>query len=1449
MGPSCQYVNHAAEGTASLSSGTPSKVNDGRDDICTYTNYEREHTVGVSFTDKRWITEMQITTQRTQYAGTIENVVVEGEVGGHQTVCSSPYSSNDGLVFNIVCDRPILATTITATLTLTTSSYVYVCEVRLNGGINIAVKKPTNQTSNYSESWRAYSSDLAVDGNTQSTFEGNSCAHTSAECDTDYRVHWTLNLEASYVPLMIRIYNRTPKSTFTRLLSGFSLQVVSSGSTIWENIYTDTSADPGEIIRLVSSSFNFIHLLRVTTPKCQTLALCEVQMFTVCPDFRYGFDCSLSCRCKDQAEVCEKMTGSCSSGCPAGFTGRACTEECQSGFYGDNCQQECIQCLDKKCGKADGQCTEGCAAGWVPSGQPWCTEECPNGSFGLNCASRCRCLNSSETCDKISGHCQTGCAAGFTGSGCQTQCSQGWFGVNCQESCGTNCKNNVCDGETGVCTDGCEAGYTGDKCGEQCREDFYGENCSEKCSENCTPRSAGRACRLRSGTCRSGCQPGWTSSYCNTKCRPGWYGSGCYSRCSYSCLNSSCHHVNGSCTFGCVAGRQGDTCQDDCALGFYGESCKFPCSVGCRDKQRCYSRTGNCENGCGPGWLGDKCTEKCPNGTFGDRCSSRCNSNCNSGVCNNVNGECSQGCVPGFMGSQCNDECSNGTYGPGCREECSEGCLDGICGGSDGKCQCYDGWRGDRCHLDCEPGFYGSACAVSCSPNCAGSVCGRSTGLCSSCQSGWTGETCQQAEGMGIPAIAGIAVAALLIILLAVIIAVVLVRRKSGRKEEQGVRDDNTPAATSHSVKMITINKSSNATTSKKEGSSQISLLGTATENNVDGAGEVYYNIASTSRSATAVSLVDFPEYVRKWRSQKQHLFDEFQKLPKDLINDHSIAFAAHNIKKNRYKNICAFDHSRVVLQTDPQDPGVGDYINACYIDTPKKKKAFIAAQGPNEPILNDFVRMLWEHDVTRVVMLTNLFEEGKQKCNQYWPDKGDQMFGKVSVSIRDTQQHADYTIRKFALKKDGCKARSVTQYHYTAWPDKGVPRSPWSLLDFRDKVMNFRTASDSPVVVHCSAGIGRTGTFIALQYLKEEAELSALQDVYTCVWNLRHQRVNMVQTKNQYVFIHEAALVSLILTKSVFTVNEFRQKYDSLVNDQQRLQKEFQTLQGYPVCDTEGEYNRALNNSEKNRCDTILAGDSSRAILMPRAEYDDMGGTYINAVFLPGFEKTKKFLQTQTPLTNTVFDFWRMVSDYLVTRIIMLDDYTANDEDAAVYWPDVHTPLELGPFQLKCLNTSQNSEIVFRQLELKEDDYVTKIAHYTVKFWPEGGLPSTDSLLQLMQMSGVTTNQKETPIIVHCRSGAQRSGLFCAVATMLERAQVDLTVAVPVVVGNNKAIRKHNITDVSQYTLCYKILAEHVASEAVYSNNGVDDSADVVDEEGDANVYSNIEEAIYSNQ
>uniref|UniRef100_A0A2C9LN21 Uncharacterized protein n=1 Tax=Biomphalaria glabrata TaxID=6526 RepID=A0A2C9LN21_BIOGL len=171
----------------------------------------------------------------------------------------------------------------------------------------------------------------------------------------------------------------------------------------------------------------------------------------------------------------------------------------------------------------------------------------------------------------------------------------------------------------------------------------------------------------------------------------------------------------------------------------------------------------------------------------------------------------------------------------------------------------------------------------------------------------------------------------------------------------------------------------------------------------------------------------------------------------------------------------------------------------------------FIAAQGPFGAVVNDFVRMLWEQKVEKVVMLTNLIEEGKPKCDKYWPDSGNTAFGEITVKLKDTQILADYVIRKIELEKSDAPTQSLTHYHFTSWPDQGVPVTPWALVDFEQRVdINSSTA---PVVVHCSAGVGRTGTFIALHNILSQAKETGSVDFYKTLVKLREDRFLMIQT------------------------------------------------------------------------------------------------------------------------------------------------------------------------------------------------------------------------------------------------------------------------------------------------------------------------------------------------
>ncbi|XP_036068490.1 receptor-type tyrosine-protein phosphatase eta isoform X4 [Oryzias melastigma] len=279
---------------------------------------------------------------------------------------------------------------------------------------------------------------------------------------------------------------------------------------------------------------------------------------------------------------------------------------------------------------------------------------------------------------------------------------------------------------------------------------------------------------------------------------------------------------------------------------------------------------------------------------------------------------------------------------------------------------------------------------------------------------------------------------------------------------------------------------------------------------------------------SAAVRTEDFEAYYKKQKADSNCGFaEEFEDLKVIGTSQAKVhALNPSNKPKNRYNNVLPYDSSRVKLSIIHGDP-CDDYINANYMPGYQSKKEFIAAQGPLPGTVNDFWRMIWEKNVRTLVMLTRCNEQGRVKCEQYWASAvkscGDIIVKTTSEIILD-----DWTIKDFDIKNvKTAEVRSVRHFHFTAWPDHGVPETTELLISFRHLVREHmdQYSRHSPTVVHCSAGVGRTGTFIAIDRLIFQIERENMVDIFGIVHNLRMHRPLMVQTEDQYIFLNQCAL------------------------------------------------------------------------------------------------------------------------------------------------------------------------------------------------------------------------------------------------------------------------------------------------------------------------------------
>nr|XP_046248897.1 protein tyrosine phosphatase receptor type Fa isoform X3 [Scatophagus argus] len=527
------------------------------------------------------------------------------------------------------------------------------------------------------------------------------------------------------------------------------------------------------------------------------------------------------------------------------------------------------------------------------------------------------------------------------------------------------------------------------------------------------------------------------------------------------------------------------------------------------------------------------------------------------------------------------------------------------------------------------------------------------------------------------------------------------------------------------------------------------------------------------------------------------------------------------NKPKNRYANVIAYDHSRVILTPVDGIPG-SDYINANYIDGYRKQNAYIATQGPLPETLSDFWRMVWEQRTCTIVMMTRLEEKSRVKCDQYWPCRGTETYGMIQVTMLDTVELATYTIRTFALYKNGSsEKREVRQFQCMAWPDHGVPEYPTPTLAFLRRVKACNPPDAGPMVVHCSAGVGRTGCFIVIEAMLERMKHEKSVDIYGHVTCIRAQRNYMVQTEDQYIFIHEALLEAATCGNTEVPAR----------NLYAHIQKLTQIPPGETVTAMELEYKKLANskahtskfisanlpcNKFKNRLVNIMPFESTRVCLQPIRGVE--GSDYINASFIDGYRQQKAYMATQGPLAETTEDFWRMLWEHNSTIVVMLTKLREmGREKCHQYWP-AERSARYQYFVVDPMAEYNMPQYILREFKVTDarDGQSRTIRQFQFTDWPEQGVPKTgEGFIDFIGQVHKTKEQfgQDGPITVHCSAGVGRTGVFITLSIVLERMRYEGVVDLFQTVKTLRTQRPAMVQTEDQYQLCYRAALEYLGS------------------------------------
>ncbi|OWF48900.1 Receptor-type tyrosine-protein phosphatase zeta [Mizuhopecten yessoensis] len=437
-----------------------------------------------------------------------------------------------------------------------------------------------------------------------------------------------------------------------------------------------------------------------------------------------------------------------------------------------------------------------------------------------------------------------------------------------------------------------------------------------------------------------------------------------------------------------------------------------------------------------------------------------------------------------------------------------------------------------------------------------------------------------------------------------------------------------------------------------------------------------------------------------------------------------------------------------------------------------------------------------------------------KVKCTTYWTgsDGNPLELGLFQVTLQEEVAYAFYTTRKLVVKnKQTNSTRHISQYHFTRWPDHGVPE-PFELLQFYKRVRSGHTDHKGPLIVHCSAGIGRTGSFIGLDALLLEGNTSGEIDVFAYTEKMRKDRMNMIQTAEQYAMLHDVLLEGLTIVTSSMSKTDFSMVTNN-TDDDIPIQQYSLLNSARPAYSTI-EYKTALQNKQKNRDQSILAVEKYKIRLMTTAS------GYINAVNIPGYRIPYGYILTQHPLDNTVIDFLSLIAQERSNTVVSIGLLQNNP-----CWPTKHgSQAKFGDFIVTNVHCDHHSvgpeRVEERHLTIvnKETGTDTKISLLETPSWGSSS-PNFSFMLELIQVIQSRRGIDASPVIITCSNGATESGLLCGLCNVMERLEVDGDVDIMAAARQLQIRRPQCFPNKDQIVFCYTLVKEHLEASTVYAN------------------------------